>query len=812
MLRCLLFFLAPGEKLPEGATQFSLEYEGLSWGWAFFILVVLVVGISWSYVRFAKISRFARVGLIGLRSILIALLLFLLVRPVLLITVEETIRRPFLVLLDATQSLGLVDRRSNPDDLMREALARGLVDPAGGLKQTLPGTKSGLQDISRHDLLEALAANPRLNLWPRLNARASLAFYGFGRKLTSLGELAPPEGTKLTVNESAAFFHAAHDDENLTAIGDGLRDLLDAQRGQPTSGILLITDGANNTGSSPVEAAAIAKEDGVPLFIYGIGVASPRDIMVSELDGPQISNVKEKLTMTVHIRAQSMTGRKAVVQLKAHGKVVDEQPIEFHADGDQEVALNYTPDLKGTVDLEAFVPPLPEEAVKDNNSAQTQVRIVDDKINVLLIDEEPSWDFQFLVTMLERDRRISLKCVVIKGDSDLSLEPNSPFLDRIPDDKARLFANDLVILGDVDPADLGDDRMKLLNEWVSKMGGGLLFHAGPKFDPAAYQNTPLEPLLPVEIEARTSAPYDDPVQLKLTPAGESSPLLTLSEDAAQNLALWNGFPGIHWTAWVDQARPGARVLLVDPTPGRATRAGPMPVIAQQSYGLGQSLFIGFTETYRWRSHVGEKYFTQIWGQIIQALTSQHNLDASALVQLKTDRASYLTGGRVKISARIFQAGFNPVTDAEIPGVLTFTPDAKPGQPPPAPQTSDVRLQAIPDRPGEYRAETTAPSAGTYSYATVRAPSVAVKFHVAEPQVEMSDIAMNERLLRAMATAAGGHFLREEDLDGLPELVAPKSSDSVTFKKIPLAFAPVLLALMILAGCAEWFWRRKLELK
>jgi len=76
--------------------------------------------------------------LIILRSILLGLLLLLLVRPVLLITLEETIRRPLLVLLDTTQSMGLADRRSNPDDLARAAIATGLIDPAGGLKQAAP--------------------------------------------------------------------------------------------------------------------------------------------------------------------------------------------------------------------------------------------------------------------------------------------------------------------------------------------------------------------------------------------------------------------------------------------------------------------------------------------------------------------------------------------------------------------------------------------------------------------------------------------------------------------------------------------------
>jgi len=811
MLQFLLYFLAPGEKIPRGATQFSLSYEGLSWGWAFFAFVVLVAGTGWSYRRFApSVPRLPRLGLIILRSIFLGLLLILLVKPILLITLEDTIRRPLMVLLDTTQSMGLQDKRVAPEDLARAAIAKGLVDPAGGLKQTTSDTS--ITGISRADLLEALAGNTKINLWPRLQAHANLTFYGFGQKLASLGELAGPDGSDLTTDESAAFFHGLHHDDNLTAIGDGLRALLDEQRGQPMAGILLITDGANNTGSSPLEAAAIAKQDGVPLFIYGIGVTTPQDIMVAELEAPQVSNVKEKLNVTVRIRAQSMIGKKATVQLKADDKVVDEQPIDFRADGDQEITLSYTPSDVGVVALEAYIPPLPEEAVKDNNSAKTSVRIVDDKLKVLLVESEPNWDFQYLLAMMQRDRRIKVKAVLIKGDPGLSAVPDSPFLDAIPDDKDKLYENDLIILGDVDPTDIGDTKMKLIADWVDKLGGGLLFHAGPKFDPIAYRDTPLEPLLPVGITTKNADRYDDAVALKLTPAGETSPILALSEDPTENLALWSQFPGVNWTAWVDKAQPGAQVLLADPTPARANQTGPMPVIAMESYGRGQTMFIGTQETYRWRSKKGEKYFTQIWSQIIQALTSQHTLGATALTQLKTDRPAYLTGNRVKISGRIFQQGFTPFTDAEVPGTLTFIPEAKQGQPAPVAQTKEVRLEAVADQPGEYRSETVVQTAGSYTYSTVRDPGVVVKFTVTDPKIELADIAMNDKLLRAMATASGGSFVREEDLNGLPELIKSKSANSVEFKKIPLAFAPLVLALMILCGCAEWLWRRKLELK
>jgi hypothetical protein len=72
MLKFLLHILAPGVKLPAGASQYSLVNEGLSWGWAFFIFVFLAAVVVWSYQVYAPgLSRFQRVALIALRSILL---------------------------------------------------------------------------------------------------------------------------------------------------------------------------------------------------------------------------------------------------------------------------------------------------------------------------------------------------------------------------------------------------------------------------------------------------------------------------------------------------------------------------------------------------------------------------------------------------------------------------------------------------------------------------------------------------------------------------------------------------------------------
>ncbi|MDR0533064.1 MAG: hypothetical protein LBH01_03830 [Verrucomicrobiales bacterium] len=809
LTKILLFFLAPGEKLPPGTVQPpSLEAEGLSWGWALLLIIALITGVVWAYRKFApRLAWPWRVLLIALRSILLAILVLMLTKPVLHIMVDESVRHPLIVLLDQTQSMGLVDQRDALNDLTRAALAKGDVPPDRGLKQPPSDAQIGaLKQLSRKQLLGLLAANDKMNLWSRLYDHVNLEVYGFGRKAAKLGELAPANGGKLTVQDAMQFFKQVRYEENVTALGDSLRQVLDEQRGQSPAGILVISDGASNTGAPALEAAGIAKQDGVPLFLYGIGVASPQDIIVSAVNGPPTSNVKERVSFVARVKTQGMLGKKTRIQLKADGKVVDEQPLEIRSDGEQEITLGYKPEVTGDVNIEVTVPPLPEEALKDNNTATTKVRIVDDKINILLVQQEPNWDFEYLLTLMQRDRRLQVKCVVIKGDKDIDTSPDSPYLNEIPTDKKELFKNDVIILNDVDPAVLGAAWMDLLKEWVDKVGGGLLLVGGTKFLPNAYVGTALEPLLPVELQASKAVQrYDSPVTLMLTVAGESSPFLTLSDNPEENRNLWKKFPGVNWTAWVGNVRPGAQTLLADPTSERATRSGPMPVIAVQNFGLGQVLYVGTDQTYRWRSKAGDKYFARLWGQFFQVLSNQKML-GNTLTQLKTDKLRYITGERVRISGRLFKSGFEPLTDADVPGMVNIkTPDGKT-------QTAELRLQSIPDRPGEYHAELLTLMAGSYSFSTVRDPATVLKFDVEDPKVELSDIAMNEKLLKDMATASGGHFLREEDLNKLPDLVLEKSVSNTTFKTIPLNFTPWLLAVLIVSAALEWFLRRKLELK
>ncbi len=793
-----------------GSTDIALSYEGISWGWAFFLLLLLGGIIWWSYRWGAsELSRKQRTLLTALRIALIAVFLFLLVKPVVLLTMNDPVRERLLVLVDTSQSMEIKDQRVANEDLNRAALAGGMADPGDDIKDSPPRGIDSMRNVSRADLLKTLANNEKLKLWPRLQEKADLEFYQFGRDVKKTAGMGAAAGEPISIADAKAFFDGLKFTDDVTTLGDSLRQVLDDSRGQPVAGILVVTDGANNTGTPPVEIADLAKQNGIPLFLYGVGIVGPKDINVREVIGPRGAFIKERAEFTVKVRASGYNGRSVKIQLKADGKVVDEQEVKLTGDGDAEYRLGYEPKEKAEVKIEASITPVDGESSKENNIATTKVRVLDSQVKVLYVEQEPRWDFRYLLSTLQRDRRLATKCVLFDGGADLADEPDSPFLKSFPTSRADLVSSEIIIIGDVDPAALGDANMKLINEWVSELGGGLIFLAGPKNNPFRFIGTPLEPLLPVKLDKSLTAEQlaersREPIQLKLTTMGAYSPLLRMADENIENGQIWNSFPGVRWTARVAGARPMAQVFLTDTNPDHATNGQPMPVIAQQTYGQGSVMYFGFDETYRWRSKLGEKYYSRIWNQIIQNFSLDRQLGASARTQLKVDRPETMIGDKVVISGKLFSQSFAPLKEASVPGTLTLVGAKE--------QSGELRLIQIPDQPGSYQAEFTAHLAGQYQFSTLMDPKAVLKFSVVPPKLEQAETAMDASLLQSMADASGGRFLREENLGELPSLVSSRSATVPTFKKRELFYSPWWMVVLVTLACGEWLLRRLWQLK
>ena len=773
----------------------SLEFHGANLGMILLAGLALTALTVWLYRRAtAELSAWWRYTLAGLRVVLFLLLLAVVMQPVLQLGIDGKVRRSFVVLLDGTSSLRIQDPRTADADLKRAGIAKSLLDARAGLGQSL-GKSRELAGVARAELLQAVLQNSQLDLLKRLAEEFDLIFYSFGKELAELP------------SDWASQYQP---DSPVTALGDAVREVLRRQRGQSVAGAFILTDGGNNSGSLPLDAATLAWQEKFPLYIYGIGLTSPKDIIVESIFSEDVAFVKDELTVTVRVRSQGLAGEKAVVVLKLGDQPVGEQEIVFESDAEQAVEMKFTPPQTGEFDLQAAIAPRPDETVKDNNSQRKRLRVVDTKMNVLLIEQSPRWEFRYLLAMLLRDRRMTVKCLLFEADPGLAQAENSPYLAEFPKPKEDVFKYDVIILGDVDPKLFSAEQQETLRDYVSKFGGALVMIAGKRFSPDAYSRTPLEAALPVEIQKThpdNEAVADRPITLELTAVGKESPMLALSDKPEESLAVWHGLPPLYWILRVAGIKPAASVLVAtqEPLPGGREK---LPVLVLQKYGLGQTLFMGTDSTWRWRKNAGDKYFTLLWSQVVQRMAVSRLLGAAKRTQLSSDRQSYLIGDRVTVYARLYTASYDPVNDAQVTGRSAARDGKEAGNL----GEREVPLRPLPGQPGMYRGEFVAPAAGAYKFVVDRDAETELDFAVQKPKFELGQTAMNEPLLKEMAAVSGGAFLREEDLYRLPELVNKKVETVRSYIEVEVWSSPLVFTLFVLVTGLEWAIRKKFQLK
>jgi len=825
MQTLLLKLIGAPTNQPGRIIQWSIEpHGGIGFGWLIVLALLLVTAAFVSYHRAAgHLARFRRLAMASLRGLLIVLLLFILARPVFHATLEESVQQSLPILVDTTQSMGLADLRGDEADLKRAAIAKNVLDPAKGLDQPANPVQLGsLQHVPRIDLIKSVLKNPRMNLLSRLRKDYLLEPFKFGTKLAGMTAASDPaaagkdqskasgdKAPKPPVLADNLWIDQLSATDPETHLGDAVTDILAGTRGQPRAGMVICTDGQSNAGRSIVLAAEQAKNQGVPLYIYGVGISSPKDIIVSNMFCQDVAFVNDTLPVRVLVRNRGLAGTRVPIRLTLDDKEMATQDIVLDASGEQEVQMSFTPTDEGDADkLKARIEPLEVEASKDNNETSQSLKVVNKKIKVLYIEQSPRWEFKYLMAMLLRDRRVEFKTWLVEGSPKLSTSPESPYLPAFPESVEELGKYDLLIWGDVDPKKITPEQMESIERFVSVGGGGLLSIAGRNFNPWAYGGTKLAELQPVDVAepnavgVTANAGSMQPITLELTQAGREATMLRLAGTPDASAEQWAKLPPIYWDAQIYRAKPGAAVLAEDTDITKRNRFGRLPVIVLGQPGLGQSLFIGTDNSWRWRKNVGDKIYVQLWGQMVQRLSLPHLLGVSKKTQISSDQEKYLVGDKVTIRARLYDDALKPV---DVPQLQGFCQEKTgPAMP--------FILRPEPQQKGFYRGELIAPSAGNFTYWVDRDAQQKRDFNVVLLQMELADTAMNEQGLRDMAVASGGEFFREEDLFKLPEVLRSKTESVRHTFEVEIWSSWLNFLLIIAVVTAEWIVRKLSMLK
>src|SRR5262249_21593088 len=165
----------------------------------------------------------------------------------------------------------------------------------------------------------------------------------------------------------------------------------------------------------------------------------------------------------------------------------------------------------------------------------------------------------------------------------------------------ELFAYRAIILGSVEAASFSPDQLRMLADFVSKRGGGLLMLGGRRsFEEGGWAGTPVAEVLPVQFEesarGKNSTPYFANVSVHPTRAGLTYPVTQLAGDAKDSSDKWDQMPEVSTVNAIHAVKPGATILLTGSTNTRQEQV----VLAYQRYGRGKSLAFPIQDSWTWK--------------------------------------------------------------------------------------------------------------------------------------------------------------------------------------------------------------------
>ena len=577
--------------------------------------------------------------------------------------------------------------------------------------------------------------------------------------------------------------------------------------------IVLLSDGQQNFGPSPLETARVLAGQGTPLYTVATGsIRSANDLAVVSLEYPERAFRKDRVRGVMIIRDQATAGQPLLAQIKSGDIVLWQQTLLTQGTGQRRIEFDFP--IESEVDrldagpagitqhvlpisLQASVAPLPNESETSNNEQTMRLGVIAQGYKVLLMDGRSRWETRYLRNVFERDDRWEVNTIIAGPATDNLTIPRGDADGQFPANRESLFEYDLVVMGEVSAELLAEHEYEWLESFVAERGGGVVFIDGQRGKLRTMGAAALTTLLPVRW---LSEPQTSPVTLlDLTPAGTSEASLRLESDEAKNRRFWTELPPPRQLVKVE-ALPGSRVLVEADVNG--TR---YPAIVTRQVGAGQVLYLAFDETWRWRYKSADAWHQRIWNQLAVRVMPPPFTASNDYLAIDTGPIAYRAGDSAPIRVRLSDTEGKPDAGATVEALVW-----KQGQ-----LESTISLSPDPNVPGVYRSQTDRLEPGEYEV-TIRASGyseqamqVATEFVVlADESGEMIQTNVNESLLKQMAQESGGRYLREEALGELPELLSPLSSGRVVVTETMIWQSYGWFAAVILLLAIEWLLRKK----
>ena len=786
----------PIDVFREGDFSFGVPLPGLLIA---VLLVALIAAAIWSYrTTQGRIQRGFRGFLIFLRTVVLCLLAFCLLKPFLTIYQTNPDDSYLLVMVDQSKSMQITDAADSETRLRR-------------VNDLLFSEEEGLLE--------------------KLDAKFKVRLFGFDTTAKRI----PSKVLTSAEGES-------------TDIPQALNEALDDLQGIPLSGAVLLTDGVDRSGTDTTKFAMQMRERKLPIHTVGVGseVGTP-DLEIVKLDVPRTAEEDFPVEIWATVKRKGFSGKEVNLQLTSNGRILKTEPVDMDEDTSwipqfggtdtaadlttKRVSLKFTPRQAGTQKFEVHAALGETEAVPQNNTKTFLLKVTPTKrVKILFVDGKPRTEFAHIKRALKKDPNIQLTDRVL---TSISSEGRHIILgtraetahgfDFYPDDKDTLFDFDAIIFGNVDASEFTAAQLENTLEFVRTRGGGLLMLGGSSSLgnhelAKSYINTAIAQCLPVELElgppppplperrtrltpgARPSS-RNRGYKLQLTPEGKVENLMALSDNTVDNMKRWTDLVPLIGYSKVKRAKAGALVLAEHPTD--RNEFGNRILIATHNYNAGRVMVFTPHTSWRWqmlKKSLEDDSHQRFWRQVARWLTTA----PKEHIKLDIAKTAYTLKEPVVIEVTATDQQFQLTNNAKIRAIVIDE----------AGKRKELRLEQvlgedglytarfIPNRYGEY----TVTAAGTLDSESLGEQQTL--FEVKASYAEFSNAELNIALLKTLAEGSGGKYYAMAEADQLVNQIPLVESATSKITDVDIWDIPLIFGAVIALLGFEWFLRKR----
>ena len=750
----------------EGGT-FSFAY-GISPYLFFLFIVLIIIGVWFTYFKTTRqLSTGWKSFFVGVRSCVLIILLFCLLRPV-INTLQVSSQETYLgVLIDDSQSMSIEDVEGNIT--RRAAVEEALFD--GGL----------LDELSNSFQVR------------------SFRFDKETQRIAGIDNLSE-EGTA-------------------SSIGQALSYVNDQLNGLPLGGLVLISDGADNSDVDPVIAAQDFGVRQIPIFTLGVGQENiPQDIGIVDVSAAKTVLEGSVFTVEVAVNHQGYEGQEIELSINDGEIMVVSDVVTLGAEGvTRRFELELTPERPELIVYDLNVELQSDEIIGENNSYSFLVDNTEKApLDILYLEGHPRNEYKFIRRALEGDNSLRLATYLQTGPEKYyrqGIESPTELSSGFPTDKEELYQYEAIILGDIEESFFNADQLQMIEDFVAERGGGFLMSGMVDED---FVSTPIADMLPISLVEENFLPAHlrgglrrgehltgELYYPRVTNNGEFSPLLRLASEDAENRRLWQQLPELQGVYVTGRIKPGATVLVEHPLLQYQNQA--IPVIASQRYGSGRSISVATASTWRWQMMLpsGDQSHETLWRQLLRWLS----VSAPERISIDFDREFYNVGDEVNVTATVLNDEYEPDNDATL-WMQTEDPLAA---------LTDIPMEWDIEKDGVYRSSFTVEEEGVYSMlidvasaagnAAADGSEKRAAFVVTPSLREYTNAEMDSGLMARIAEASGGAFFNLADSTDIVSAIEFTPNAYSREIQIDLWDRPWLLALLISLLCLDWIARR-----